>query len=320
MAALEEMFQKDKWFEERQFSVLHKIVLDLLPTSKSLNQELAVSTSTVDLADTEGRSPLSWAAERGDALAVKTLLRYGASHSSKSLNGMTPLHYAAKAPSSACLNILLDNGARATAKNKWNQSPLNIACFFKDDSSFIGPLLDHGADINEKDRYTYTPLTCAAFTNNANTARFLISRGANINYPARSGINVMNESIENNSHECISLALDSGADLSIADQAGETPLHVIARCADLETLRIFQAADLEDVDPDARSNADRTARDLFAQRVEVDADVEKAFHRLMTRMGSESAFAGFFDAVEKLPVPEKAVDTLSVTVKEVMVR
>ena len=46
-------------------------VLDLLPTSKSLNQELSVSTSTVDLADTEGRALLSWAAERGDALAVK---------------------------------------------------------------------------------------------------------------------------------------------------------------------------------------------------------------------------------------------------------
>ena len=314
------MFKKDKWFEERQFSVLHKIVLDLLPTSKSLNEELSVSTSTIDLADTEGRSPLSWAAERGDALAVKTLLRYGASLSSKSLGGMTPLHYAAKAPSSACLNVLLDNDACATAKNKWNQSPLNIACFFQDDSSFIGPLLDHGADINEKDCHKATPLTSAAFMNNVNTARFLISRGADINCPARSGITVMNESIENNSHECISLFLDSGADLSIADQAGETPLHVIARCADLETLRIFQAADLEDVDPDARSNADRTARDLFAQRVEVDADLEKAFQRLLARMGSESAFVKFFDAVEKLPISEKMVDVPSVTVKEVMVQ
>lgn len=319
VAALQEMFKKDKWFEERQFSVLHKIVLDLLPTSKSLNEELSVSTSTIDLADTEGRTPLSWAAERGDTLAVKTLLRYGASLSSKSLGGMTPLHYAAKAPSSACLSLLLDNGACATAKNKWNQSPLNIACFFHDDSSFIGPLLDHGADINEKDFYTSTPLTCAAFTNNANTARFLISRGADINYPAQSGINVMNESIENNSHECISLALDSGVDLSIADQAGETPLHVVARCADLETLRIFHGADLEDVDPDARSNADRTARELFAQRVEVDADIEKAFQCLMGRMESGSAFVGFFDAVEKLPVSEKMVGVPRVTVKEVMV-
>ena len=320
VAALEEMFKKDKWFEERQFSVLHKIVLDLLPTSRTLNQELSLSTSTVDLADTEGRTPLSWAAERGDVLAVTTLLQYGASHSSKSLSGMTPLHYAAKAPSSACLYVLLDNRACATAKNKWNQSPLNIACFFQDDSSFIEPLLDHGADVNERDHSDYTPLTCATFNNNVNTARLLISRGADINYPARPGLTVMNDSIRNNSHECISLVLHSGADLSLADQAGETPLHVIARCADLETLRIFQAVDLEDVNPDARNNADETARDIFAQRIEVDADVGKAFQRLLARMGSESAFEGFFDAVEKLPISEKIVEVPRVAVKEVIVQ
>ena len=278
-----------------------------------------MSASTIDLADTGGRTPLSWAAERGDALAVKTLLRYGASLSSKSLGGTTPLHYAVKALSSACLNLLLENGACATATNKWNQSPLNIACFFQHGSSFIGPLPDHGVNTNEKDCYTSTPLTSASFMNNVNTARFLISREADINSPARSGISAMNESITTNSHECVSLLLDRGADLSIADQAGETPLHGIARCADLETLRIFQAADLEDMDPDARSNAGRTARDLFTQRVEVDVDVEKAFQRLLARMGSDSAFVGLYDAMEKLPTSEKGMDVPSVMVQEATV-
>ena len=101
VAALEGMFKKDDWFEERQFSILHKIVLDLLPKSRSLEQELSDSTSTVDLADSEGRTPLSWAAERGNALAVETLLRYGVNPLSRSITGMTPLHYAAKAPDSA---------------------------------------------------------------------------------------------------------------------------------------------------------------------------------------------------------------------------
>ena len=313
------MFKKDDWFEERQFSVLHKIVLNLLPMSRSLDQELSASTSTIDLGDSEGRTPLSWAAERGNASAVKTLLRNGASLSSKSLTGMTPLHYAAKAPSSTCLSILLDNGACVSAKNRWNQSPLNIACYFQNDSSFVAALLDHGANVNEKDYYKSTALTNATFMNNVSTAKFLISRGADINYQDRSGVTPINDSIENNSHECTSLALDSGTDLSIADQAGETPLHVIARCADLETLRIFHAADLEDVDPEARSNADMTARDLFAQRSNVPAEVEKAFQRLMARLESRSSFVRFFDAVEELPKSQKAVDVITVTVEEVTV-
>ena len=318
VAALEELFKKDEWFEERQFSILHKIVLDLLPTSRSLEQELSASTSTVDLADSEGRTPLSWAAERGSSLAVKTLLRYGASFLSKSITGMTPLHYAAKAPDSACLNILLKHGASASAKNKWNQSPLNIACYFQDDSLFIAPFLDHGADINERDCYSSTALSCAAFVNNINTARYLISRGADINSQDRLGINTLNESIENNSHECISLMLDSGADLSIADQAGETALHLIARCADLQTLRIFQGADLEDMDPDVRNNAGLTARELFAQRVDVSTDVAKAFQHLMGILDPESTCLRFFDAAEKLPIPEKVLAVVEVTVEEVM--
>lgn len=288
--------------------------------SRSLEQELSASTSTIDLADSEGRTPLSWAAERGNASAVKTLLRYGASVSSKSITRMTPLHYAAKAPDSACLKVLLDSGASANVKNKWDQSPLNIAAFFQDDSSFISLLLDHGAEIHEEDCHTSTALSCATFSNNINTARYLISRGADINRHDRLGTNILNESIENNSYECISLMLDSGANLSIADRYGETALHVIARRADLQTLRIFQGADLEEMDPDARTDAGWTARDLFAQRVDVSADVKKAFKHLMGILDPRGTYLRFFDAVEKLPMPEKVMDIVEVPVRQVMVQ
>ena len=42
------------------------------------------------------------------------------------------------------------------------------------------------------------------------------------------------------------------------------------------------------------SNADSTARDLFAQGVEVDAEVVMAFQRLLARMRSERAIVGVF--------------------------
>ena len=117
--------------------------------------------------------------------------------------------------------------------------------------------------------------------NTINTARYLISPRADINTQDRLDVTVLNESVENNSHECITLMLDGGADLSIVDYNGETAMHVIARRANLHTLRIFQSADLEIMDWDARSNAGLTARDQFAQRVEVSTDVEKAFQNLM---------------------------------------
>lgn len=77
---------------------------------------------------------------------------------------------------------------------------LNIASYFQDDPSFIGPLLDHGADIEERDYYSSTPLTTSTFANNINTARYLIDRGADVNNNDRLGVTTLNESIENNSH------------------------------------------------------------------------------------------------------------------------
>ena len=114
--------------------------------------------------------------------------------------------------------------------------------------------------------------------------------------------------------------LNSGANLSIADRYGETALLVIARRADFQTLCIFQSADLEGMDPDARTDAGWTARDLFAQRFGVSADVEKAFQHLMGTLDPRGTCLRFFDAVEKLPMSQRAMEAVEVTVEEVMVR
>lgn len=103
-AKLESMFKKDDWFEEKQFTLLHKIVLDLLSPQRDLEEELSTSTRDIDTPDSENRTPLSWAAELGNRSAVQTLFQHGANIFSKSINGNTPLHYATKAPKSDCLN------------------------------------------------------------------------------------------------------------------------------------------------------------------------------------------------------------------------
>ena len=199
------MFKKDEWFEERQFTILHKIVLDLLPICRTLEQELSTSTSNIEISDSEGRTPLYWAAECGNVSAVATLLHYGALVSSGSIMGMTPLHYAIRAPNLRCNSLLLENGASVTVKNKWDQSPLNFASYSQNDASYITPLLDFGADINERDIDISMTHICTLFMNNLHTARCPISRGANITNPDESGLTSLNDSIGNNFHERISL-------------------------------------------------------------------------------------------------------------------
>ena len=60
--ALVELFSETDYLESQQFTKLHKIVLKLIPTD--LEQELEVSTSTIDSIDSTERTALAWASAR----------------------------------------------------------------------------------------------------------------------------------------------------------------------------------------------------------------------------------------------------------------
>lgn len=70
------MFDDDEFLQNRQFTVLHKVVLGLIP--KQLQDELEYSTKDIDVVDSSGRTCVSWAAARGDEKSLGTLLQYGA--------------------------------------------------------------------------------------------------------------------------------------------------------------------------------------------------------------------------------------------------
>ncbi|KAL8773915.1 MAG: hypothetical protein Q9209_001345 [Squamulea sp. 1 TL-2023] len=252
---LEEIFKKDDWFEERQFTPIHKIVLDLVPSSRNLEGELFMSTKDINTTDAEGRTPLSWAAELGNL-------------------------------------------------------PAN-------DETFVNALLDHGADINERDYYGSTALSGAVFMNQFHSARCLLERGAST---GTYNLNVMNDAIENNSHECIALLLEYNANLSTANIHGETSLHVLARRGDLRSIESFQTAGIKDVDPEAKTKERFTVWDVMRQRADVTGEVEIAFRGLMAKLQPETKYVQYFDAEEKMPtVAGKVSDSVQVRVEEVLV-
>lgn len=63
--------------DKRKFTSVHKIVLQIL--HMDFEKELIRNSSAIDQEDADGRTPLSWAAARGDSKSVETLLRHGAS-------------------------------------------------------------------------------------------------------------------------------------------------------------------------------------------------------------------------------------------------
>ena len=151
------------------------------------------------------------------------------------------------------------------------------------------------------------------------TLRCLISRGANITDKTQAGWTALNESIEHNSHACLSILLESGADLSAVDSIGQTVLHIIARRGDQRTMVIFQAADLEGLNAEAKTKEGFTAWDLMRQRVDATDEVQSAFQILMSKLDSRNSCVTYFDALEKLPPIGKIPERIEVKVVEILV-
>lgn len=81
----------------------------------------------LDAADSDGWTPLHFAADRGHASVCLTLLDEGANVCSRDSNKRTPLHLAATGNHLEVARVLLAHGASKTSKNIAGMTPLDCA-------------------------------------------------------------------------------------------------------------------------------------------------------------------------------------------------
>ena len=72
---------------------------------------LLKNSHDLDSKDSDGRTPLSWAAEKGHEAVVKLLLEKGAELETKDKYGRTPLSWAAQNGREDVVKLLLEKGA-----------------------------------------------------------------------------------------------------------------------------------------------------------------------------------------------------------------
>ena len=111
-----------------------------------------------------------------------------------------------------------------------------------------------------------------------------------------------------------------GVDLAIVGLDDETAHHVLARRGDLHTMGIFQPADLEGLDPEAKTKSGLTAWDLIRQRVDVDDEMQSAFQILVTKLDAKSDCETFYYALEIVPhATGKVPDHVEAKVEAILV-
>jgi Ankyrin repeats (3 copies)/Ankyrin repeat len=110
---------------------------------------------------------------------VKLLVEKGAELETESKSGRTPLSWAAEKGHEAVVKLLVEKGAELEAKDgNSGRTPLLWAAVRGHDA-VVKLLLDRGADIESKDNDGWTPLSLANWSGQESIIRLLVNMGAN---------------------------------------------------------------------------------------------------------------------------------------------
>ena len=125
-------------------------------------------------------TPVADAAMRGDADAVRTLLKQGADPSAAQGDGMTALHWAAIQDRADLVGILAEAGANIEAATRIGRfTPLHVASR-EGSAAAIKALLAAGADPNATNGAGVTPLHLAAMAGTPEAINALLAKGAHV--------------------------------------------------------------------------------------------------------------------------------------------
>lgn len=185
---------------------------------------------------------------------AKTIFFYCKRHRSKALRkhlekenniltakyfGWNALHYAIWCGSKKCLLVLLENGGAAI--------------------------------INDKDDLGWTPLHISCLNFGCKYASILLKYGADINATCDCDGNTLLHGIARLTHtgKCGKLLLENGADPTIKNNKGETPLHIaIMHFSKLTKLLIFYGADISIKDDTGKTALEYLTSDKRRSQVE----------------------------------------------------
>jgi ankyrin repeat protein len=280
------------FLDERGLTPVHKIVLGI--SNASLDDYLSLSTAEIDKKDVMGKTPLHFAAVRGDLDAVSTLLRHEADPNLTSDALWTPLHEAAISSNFKSFHPLLMAGARVDALNNRGQTALSLAAYVRDDPRYFDCLLEYNTNIHLADKTGLTALHRACIRNRVESARQLIALKADIDALDNKQLSPVHTCVLSNSHDVLQLLLDSGARADRSAANGRTLLHDAAAVGNLSTITLLSSAHLclEGLGPDAVDEDGRTAQEVFScvrhtcvsEKDEERTKVASAFRILLDRL------------------------------------
>lgn len=286
---LRRLFPDIDFHDDMGFSHIHLLVVgevsgDLAETLQTKGYQRQINNP-----DFLGRTPLHWAATRGDSEGIRILLRFRAEVTVIDESRSTPLMSAASSGCPISLKLLLDGGSNILWKNVYGSDALYNACRHQSRLPSVVLLLQSGAPLNSQNNNGHTALIGAAIRNHDRIGRYLLRRGASIDARGAHGESALFEAIFHNSHQFLRLLLQNSANYLLVNNAGSSILHSAALEGDSETLHILLGAGLKGLDPFLRNKENLTAAEMIQRRSIIPEGFEDQFSRLISLIDRDNS-------------------------------
>jgi len=214
----------------------------------------------LDQSDFRGRTPLSWATEKGQEATVKQLLdTKQVDVDSKDKYGRTPLSVAAERGQEATVKQLLDTKqVDVDSKDNDGRTPLSWAAESGEEVT-VKQLLDtKQVDVDSKDKYGRTPLSRAAENGHEATVKQLLdTKQVDVNSKDNDGWTPLSRAAWRGHEATVKQLLDTKqVDVDSKDKYGRTPLSWATSIGYEATVK--QLLDTKQVDADSKNNNGRS--------------------------------------------------------------
>src|SRR5690606_30897093 len=278
-------------------------------------RELIVSGADVNVPETDGSTPLLWAAYHSHPEMVTALIQAGADPDAANNFGITPLLQASRYGDAAVIEALLDGGASLDINHPEGETPL-MAAARAGSLPAVSLLLDRGSDPNAVESlWNQTALMWAAAEGHVEVVGALLDAGADPNMQARvteltkrstrtdfptGGFTALMWAARNGDEAVVRRLVEGGADLDLTNGDGATAMmlaiindrfdfaaKLLALGADPNDGSSYRAVEMRDATTDWRAKDgtrlrsdhpnELTALDLVRLLLEAGADPNKPY-------------------------------------------
>ncbi|XP_045323744.1 inversin isoform X5 [Leopardus geoffroyi] len=196
--------------------------------------------SVKDDSDLEGRTSFMWAAGKGSDDVLRTMLSLKSDIDINMADkyGGTALHAAALSGHVSTVKLLLENNAQVDATDVMKHTPLFRACEMGH-KDVIQTLIKGGARVDLVDQDGHSLLHWAALGGNADVCQILIENKINPNVQDYAGRTPLQCAAYGGYINCMAVLMENNADPNIQDKEGRTALHWSCNNGYLDAIKLL---------------------------------------------------------------------------------